>query len=126
MPHKCKSCEEDITPSESRGKDEVIQIGLGHFTTGEYSDFVLRESKCYFHLNCFKGVTSPTPKDILFQVGWEDSECARIETLACSCGRDLLKDYGEFTASHEEIIDCPKCGKKYQFIWEGMTIKEVA
>jgi len=67
-------------------------------------------------------VISPT---VVFRTVWEDTGCALVEELVCSCGLNLLKDYGEFTASHEEIVECPKCGKKYQFIWKGMTIKEV-
>jgi len=70
-------------------------------------------------------MSDKAPKGVTFRTGWEDSECASVEELICSCGTDLLKGYGEFTASHEEIVDCPKCGKKYQFIWEGMTIQEV-
>ena len=65
------------------------------------------------------------PEGITFQTDWEDGEVALVAKLVCSCGKDFLKDYGEFTASHKEIVECLKCHKKYQFIWEGMTIKEV-
>ena len=63
---------------------------------------------------------------ITFQTGWEDEGLASVTKLICSCGTNLLEGYTDYIAGHEERIDCPKCGKKYQFIWEGMTIKEVA
>lgn len=69
-------------------------------------------------------MSDKAPEGVTFQTGWEDGEVSSVEILTCSCGTDLL-DEPEYIAGHEETIECPKCGKKYQFIWEGMTIREI-
>ena len=68
---------------------------------------------------------SDKPEGILFRTDWEDGEVALVAELICYCGTNLLEGYTDYTASHEEVIECPKCSKKYQFIWKGMTIQEV-
>lgn len=70
-------------------------------------------------------MTMKAPKGVIFQPGWEDSEICSVDKLICSCGTDLLEGYTDFIARHELTIECPKCRNKYQFIWMGMTIKQV-
>jgi len=67
------------------------------------------------------------PEGVTYRTGWEDGECASVVELVCSCGANLMEGYrpGDYTAWHEKKVECPKCGKTYQFIWEGMTLTEV-
>lgn len=67
------------------------------------------------------------PEGVKYQTDWEDSECASVVELVCSCGTNLLEGYtpGGYTVSHDDKIECPRCGKKYQFIWHGMALKEL-
>ena len=66
-----------------------------------------------------------SPEGVICSFGWEDGECALIEKLVCPCGFDLLEGEADYTVSHETIIECPKCQRKYKFVWIGMTVEEV-
>lgn len=56
--------------------------------------------------------------------GWEDGGIALVEKFICACGTNLIEGYTDYTAGEDEHIECPKCGKTYQFTWVGMTFKE--
>jgi len=66
-----------------------------------------------------------SPEGVSYKTDWEDGECASVTELVCSCGTDLLEGDTDYTSSHEERIECPDCGKIYQFIWVGMVLEEV-
>ena len=63
--------------------------------------------------------------EVVFQTEWEDGEISLVKTLICSCGANLLEGHTDFVVNHEEVIECLKCGAKYQFIWKGMTIQRI-
>lgn len=122
---KCRICKEELIPE----KDKVLQLSKGHITSGEYQDFISgKDIDCYVHSDCFDKIDFPQEKKgPVFTTGWEDGECCSVTELTCSCGTNLLEGYdkSDYTASHEETTECPKCGSKYQFIWVGMTIKRI-
>lgn len=69
---------------------------------------------------------SKSPAGVRYQTGWEDSECASVEELICSCGQGLLEGYDSILASSGKRIKCPNCSREYEFIWVGMELKELA
>jgi len=70
---------------------------------------------------------SKYPEGVTYRTGWEDGECASVEELICPCGYDLREgcDSGDFIVGNDEVICCPKCQRKYRFVWVGMTVEEV-
>lgn len=65
------------------------------------------------------------PEGVIFETDWEDSEVCKVDKLVCSCGTNLLEGHTDSITSHEDTVEYPKCGKKYQFVWMGMTLQEV-
>ena len=58
--------------------------------------------------------------------GWDGNRNTQVTALVCVCGKDLLKEFAQDNiVSHEEIVECLSCGRRYQFIWIGMTVKEL-
>jgi len=53
--------------------------------------------------------------------GWEDDESAHIHYLECDCGTII----GGRTVTSGEVVQCPGCGKRYEFVWRGMEVNEM-
>jgi len=59
------------------------------------------------------------------EFSFEDDESAGIWKFVCTCGYMIFDSNSNMAVSNGETIRCPKCDRKYRFIWKGMTVKEI-
>lgn len=57
------------------------------------------------------------------EFSFEDDENAGLWKFVCTCGLTLCDDHDHKMVNDGEIIECPKCHRRYKFIWKGMTVK---
>jgi len=61
---------------------------------------------------------------------WEGGGSAGIHSFNCKCGKRVgttHEHWGDMvmTASCEDTVSCPHCGRIYQAKWVGMILEEV-
>lgn len=53
---------------------------------------------------------------------WQDDECAEVSSLKCDCGNVIIE---KEVAYDNKTVECGKCGRKYKFVWRGLTVDEI-
>lgn len=55
---------------------------------------------------------------------WEDGGYAGVSYIKCKCGYEINYKF-PFMVASGDIWECPKCGRKIEFHWEGMWWEEL-
>jgi len=56
---------------------------------------------------------------------WEDGGDGSVAWIKCNCGYYQEWEHTRFVVSDGETWTCPKCGKKYKFVWKGIVMEEI-
>lgn len=64
------------------------------------------------------------------EFSFEDDDSAGLWRFRCTCGSIIHDEYGKVgevgkVVEDGDTIECPKCHRRYQFIWKGMTVKKL-